>query len=231
MKIKHYWNGFVSLVFPQTCLKCSRPMVDGEELLCLHCHLDLPKTNYHQLELNPLYSFLSGSLEIEQAFAFLKYDKNGIAQKLIHQLKYGGNKEVGFTLGRWMARDIKFHVEEKSIDFIVPVPLHFARKLKRGYNQSLEIAKGMSEVLGIPIKDDVIKRISMKGSQAKKGRIDRLSNKHKEYLLVNPELLKDKSVLLLDDVITTGATISTIGQILLDAGVSNLSVACLATGK
>lgn len=231
MKIKDYWKGFVSLVFPLTCMKCSRPMVDGEELLCLHCFMDLPKTRYHEMKSDPLSTFLSGYLDLAGAYAFLKYDQKGVAQKLIHRLKYGGDKCIGEVLGRWFARDLKFHVEATSIDYIVPVPLHRARKMKRGYNQSLHIAIGMSSVSEIPVYENAIKRVSMKGSQAKKGRVRRLSDKIKEYEVVNPEKINGKSILLVDDVITTGATISSLGRLLLDSGVSQLHVACLATGK
>lgn len=231
MNLTTYWKSLISLVYPRTCVVCNRPLVDGEELICLHCNMDLPKTNYHLVEPNPLEIFLSGILDIKTAYSFLKYEKKGMAQKLIHELKYKGNREVGAFVGRLFAREIKHHVETQSLNFIVPVPLHRSRLIQRGFNQTYEIALGMSEVLGIPIQNGLIKRVSMKGSQAKRSKIERLTQKESEYVIVNETELEGKNILLLDDVVTTGATVLKVGRLLMESGASGICIACLATGK
>ncbi|PIB37609.1 hypothetical protein BFP72_17190 [Reichenbachiella sp. 5M10] len=176
-----------------------------------------------------MYEYLCGVIEIEAAYAYMRYQKNGMAQTLLRQLKYQGSSQTGFVLGKWLGHAM---VSDKlQFDCIVPVPLHLSRMRKRGYNQSLEIAKGMSKVLGTPIMQHAIVRVSMSTSQAKKSRLDRFKSNQSEYQVVNQSILEKKRVLLVDDVITTGATITSISKLLLDHGVKALSVACLATGK
>ncbi|SHK03188.1 comF family protein [Reichenbachiella agariperforans] len=232
MDFTKYWRAFVTLVFPITCADCNRPLVEGEEFLCLHCRMDLPLTNYHLINPNPLETALSGYITISRAHAYLKYNKKGTAQKLLHQLKYGGSKKVGLILGKWMARDLKSDLEASQIDYIVPVPLYRTRSRKRGYNQSMEIARGLSETLAIPIASEVIKRIRMYKSQAQKSRLDRLNSDQSEYKVIDKAMIEGKHILLVDDVITTGATIGAVSRELLLVGeVAKLSIACLATGK
>ncbi|UXP33431.1 phosphoribosyltransferase family protein [Reichenbachiella agarivorans] len=180
---------------------------------------------------NPMLDQLSGVVPMEAAYAFLKYTKKGMAQRLVHQLKYGGSKKVGVILGRWFAKDIQQKVLEQGFDCIMPVPIHRSRLMKRGYNQSLEIAIGMSEVLGIPVETNAIKRVHMTQSQAKKMRLDRLTNFHVEYVVWDVSKIDGRKILLIDDVITTGATITSVCSLLTDYGVKSLSVGCLATGK
>jgi len=227
--MKIYWEALVSLFYPNNCENCNSPLVQNEELLCLHCLLQLPKTNYHLDQNNPLLVELIGRASITNAYAFLKFNKKGIAQKLLHKLKYKHAPEVGEVLGRWMGNNMAG--SNRQFDLIIPIPIHISRQRKRGYNQSEKIANGLKEVLKVPVETHCLKRTKSYISQTKKGRVDRWLDAEQLYEVKNANKIKELNILLVDDVITTGATIASAVNLLIEHGAKSVSVACIATGK
>lgn len=228
---KGLWNlgsDFVALFYPQYCLGCETALYKGEEILCTRCIRDLPVTGYHTIPDNPIKLRLAGRLPITHALAFLKFRKAGLAQHLLHQLKYNNHPEVGVRLGKLMARDMRSVGMEADFDLIIPVPLHFSRLRKRGYNQSARIAEGLSSILEIPWSESISSRIRSTSTQTRKTKLERWENVKEVFHVEQPELVAGKRILLVDDVMTTGATLEACGQHLVNAGCSELSIACLA---
>lgn len=183
------------------------------------------------MEPNPLLQAASGIIKVKGAFGYMRFNKEGVAQKLLHELKYKGNSSVGLILGEWFASHIRNELADLDIDGIVPLPLHKAKKAKRGYNQSDIIARGMRTVTGIQIMDNVLIRTKNRSTQTNKGKVGRWQNVDELYQVVNEKNLEGKKVLLLDDVITTGATIGMAAEVLSDSGVDEIYLGCIASGK
>lgn len=221
---------FVSLFFPRYCLGCSGPLVKGEEIICTFCRVDMPKTNYHTMSTNPIEVRLAGRLPITRAWAFLKFRKKGIVQQLLHQLKYNNHPEIGVLLGRIYGHELKNAGFAPEFDLIVPIPLHESRLRKRGYNQSSKFAEGLSYSLGIPWSETVSIRKAKTPTQTRKSRIERWENV-KDVFSVSPGLIFGKKILLVDDVITTGATVEACGLHIVENGCTQLSVICIAEAQ
>jgi len=198
----------VSLFYPNHCLLCGHPLVRNEQFICLHCHCNLPRTNYHFNKGNPARDLFAGYQQINEVTSFLFFEKESITQKLIHSLKYRGNKLLATFLGRTAALEIKNDGFYASIDTIIPIPLHPKKEKRRGYNQSEWIAKGIASVYGCNMDTKRLKRITDTQSQTLKSVYDRHVNVEKIFELSEPELFYGKHILLIDDVLTTGATLS-----------------------
>lgn len=229
--MKRILTDFLSLFYPRTCICCNRTLLSKEEYICMHCRLDLPLTNFPVLGDNPLRKHLLTINNLEYVFAYLKYVRNGSAQKLLHELKYKDQRELGIMLGKWLG----YHILEKSLslelDVIVPIPLHRKKLKKRGYNQSALIAEGLSDILGIPWEVDILERRIYTSTQTKKGKTDRWVNVNSIFQMNKSIDVKYKHILLLDDVITTGATIESAAKTLIENGCEKISIACIATGQ
>jgi ComF family protein len=221
---------FVALFFPRHCAACSGSLVKGEEIICTKCIADFPKTNYHRQETNPIEERLAGRLPVKHAWAFLKFRKKGIVQQLLHELKYNNRPELGVALGKIFGHELKNLGFDEAFDIIVPVPLHQSRKRKRGYNQSSKFAEGLSYSLGIPWSESVSIRKTKTETQTKKTKLERWENV-KDVFSTSPLLISGKRVLLVDDVITTGATVEACGKHMIDLGCQELSIACLAEAQ
>ena len=211
------WNNLLNLFFPNLCKICKRPLVEGEEQICLKCLCDLPHTGYHRQANNPVEQLFIGKDRIEYATAYLRYEKGGKVQSLIHSLKYHDNKELGYLLGRQIARELQAdHSPICTVDLLIPVPLHPRKKRQRGYNQSEWIARGIQSVTGIAIDTSSLSRIKRTESQTRKQRSERHKNVEGIFHPSNADALKNKHVLLLDDVITTGSTIGACAEAIKD---------------
>ncbi|MBI3221067.1 MAG: ComF family protein [Bacteroidetes bacterium] len=206
-------------------------MVKGEDILCTHCLVELPKTQYHEWSDNPIKNRLSVRLPVVHAWAYLKFRKTGLVQHLLHQLKYNNHPEVGLKLGKAYAYDLKKAGHEKSFDLIIPVPLHPSRRRRRGYNQSAKFAEGLSSELNIPFDDNISLRTISTVTQTKKSKLQRWENVESVFALHHTDKIIGKRILLVDDVITTGATIEACGNHLLKNGCAELSVACIAEAQ
>lgn len=204
--VKDFLLDVASLIYPRVCSGCQQSLFKHEEFICNKCYLTLPKTNYHLQEGNPIERIFFGRAGIKAASSFLFFQKKGSVQKLLHALKYKNKPEVAQLLGTWYGQDLKKSEIFSGIDYIIPVPLHKKRLQKRGYNQSEHFAKGLSEVLSIPIVTNVLIKGKFTETQTHKTREERAENISTSFYLQNSEIIKNKNILLVDDVITTGAT-------------------------
>lgn len=157
-----------------------------------------------------------------------KFAKGSRVQHVLHALKYKNLPELGVALGRMYGQDLVDSNFKNEFDIIVPVPLHVSRKRTRGYNQSEEFGKGLAEMLEVPCTDRAMKRLISTQTQTKKSRLNRWENVNEVFAVVSPEHITDRKVLLVDDVVTTGATLEACGQALIDSGCKELSIACIA---
>jgi len=221
-------NDLLDLVFPLLCVGCSTPLVKGEEVLCLGCLADLPKTNFTNFTDNPVADIFIGRTTVVYGNAFCYFDKGGRVQNLLHQLKYKGRKEIGFRLGLLFGYDLIREKEFQEIDIIVPVPLHKRKQRKRGYNQSVEICKGISDAMNKPMIINNLVRTKHTATQTSKGRYDRWENVSGIFKVKNSTAFQGKHLLLVDDVITTGATLESCCEELLKIPGVKVSVAALA---
>jgi len=201
-------SDIVNLFYPDYCLLCKNPLTENEKHLCLNCLCDLPRTNYHISKGNPTRMLFAGYQQINEATSYLFFEKEGKTQQLIHSLKYFGNRQLAIQLGRLAATELKNSGFFASIDTLIPVPLHPRKERKRGYNQSEQIAKGFAGIYGCDIDRTTLRRIADTKSQTSMATYERHINVDKIFTLTNPTLLTGKHILLIDDVITTGATTS-----------------------
>ena len=224
-------SDFVSLFFPRHCLACFGALVKGEEVICTRCIAELPKTNYHTGDVNPVEEKLAGRLPVKHAWAFLKFRKGGIVQHLLHQMKYNNHPEIGVMLGRIFGHELDQAGLSHGFDVIIPVPLHEARKRKRGFNQSAKLAEGLSYSMGTPWDESISVRKTKTATQTKKSKMERWENVKDVFTVTENQSIAGKRILLVDDIITTGATLEACGQHLITRGCSELSVACIAEAQ
>ncbi len=209
-------SNFVSLLFPNLCTCCGQSLIDGENTICLGCISCLPKTNLHLQQDNILEKKFWGKANIERATAFCYYQKNSEIQHLIHKLKYKNGQNIGIALGKYAGAELSNSKDFNAIDLIVPVPLHWRKLQKRGYNQSLSIANGLAEVMGRPIDNTTLLRLIDNPTQTKKSTFGRWQNTKGIFGISNPQNFAGKHILLIDDVLTTGSTIIACVDAILD---------------
>lgn len=218
---------FISLFYPEVCLVCGEGLAKQEEHVCAMCMYKLPKTNYHTTENNPLLKVFWGRAEVNAVSAYCHYQKGNIVQNLVHEIKYKGKKELGTYIGKWYGNDLKESPLFNKADYILYIPLHPAKLRKRGYNQSLCFAEGLSQSMGIPVLYDALLRVKNTDTQTRKSRYERWANVEGIFKVEKVEELKNKHVLLVDDVITTGSTIEACATELNKVPVASLSVAAI----
>lgn len=221
-------SDFLALFYPRLCAGCQATLVRGEEVICLGCQADLPKTGFEKVKDNPVSQLFWGRADVQLATAFCGFDKGGIMQHFMHQLKYKGSKEVGEMLGKLFGNDLKQCDPFLEIDLIIPVPLHPKRERSRGYNQSHEICKGISAVMGKPMVTGNLVRNHYSETQTNKGRFERWENVRELFSVKSPQTLKGKHILLIDDVVTTGSTLEACANVLLQVPGVKVSIGTLA---
>lgn len=227
MLLSNVKESVLHLLFPHVCESCGTDVIHPNNFLCLRCHADLPRTDFHLYPSNPVEKIFWGRLPLTSATAQYYFTKGSKMQNLMHGLKYKGNKELGLYLGRLMGNAFAESNRFRFIDALVPLPLFPSKEKKRGYNQATVLCEGITEVLDKPILKDVIIRTTHTDSQTKKNRVQRWANMEGRFELVNPGSIKDKHILLIDDVITTGATLEACGAELVNAENVRLSIATL----
>lgn len=218
----------LNLLFPRVCAACGVLLLEGEDIVCTTCRFLLPKTGYELNHDNPLAKSFYGQMPFHAVTAEFFFSKNGKVQHLIHGLKYHHCRENGIFLGREIGKSLIRAPDFQGIDFIVPVPLHPKKEKMRGYNQSHVIAEGICDVTQIPIAENCLVRRVFTATQTKKSRDERWKNVKDIFMLQNPEKMKGKHVLLVDDVLTTGATLMSAGKVLLQVEGIKISVATVA---
>lgn len=227
MNLKTITSDFVYLLFPQVCLLCPNALVRGEELICTSCQVDLPKTTFQFGKPNMVDQIFWGRVKLKAGIAYYWFEKGGKVQHLLHELKYKGKKEIGVFFGRKLGKDILKAGSEFTIDIICPVPLHPKKLKKRGFNQSNYIAKGIAEVLHVPVYPNGLVRRHFTETQTKKTKIDRWENVKDVFQLAPGLNFEHKHILIVDDVTTTGATLEACAHAF-DGLEVELSVATLA---
>ncbi|APZ46175.1 amidophosphoribosyltransferase [Polaribacter reichenbachii] len=195
------------IFYPKLCVVCDENLIENENVLCTLCRHDLSLTNFNSYQNNKITQAFYGSIIIEKAYALLYYRKEGSTLNLIHDLKYKGNEEIGVFFGNWLGEMLKENNEFKNVDCIIPVPLHPKKLRERGYNQVTKFGERLSFYLNVPLIENELIRISSTKTQTFKSRFERFINLDTKFSLKNPSKFNNKHILLIDDVITTGATL------------------------
>jgi len=221
----------LGLFFPLLCPACGRRPPVHRELLCLSCQVKLPLTGFHLEADNPFEERFWGRLSLAAGAALYHFVKGGRAQRLIHQLKYAGNRDVGRQIGRFYGRQLRQSRRWAAPELIVPVPLHPRKLHRRGYNQSALFAAGLAEAMELPWRDDVLRRRRYTDSQTRKSREERMENVLEAFQLARPKAIAGRHLLLVDDVLTTGATLEACGHQLLKAPGVQLSMVTIGIAQ
>jgi ComF family protein len=221
-------NDFFALIYPRNCVSCGNSLYKHEEQVCNYCYINLPKTNFHQQPRNPVDALFYGRTPLLLASSFYLFTKKGSIQKVLHAIKYKSNKDLAVLVGKWYAEDLLQNPIISNANFIIPVPLHSKKFKMRGFNQSEEFAKGLSEGLKIPLNTSVLQRKEFTETQTKKSKYERWENVEEVFELIIPDTFKNKHVVLVDDVITTGATIEACCQLLQQIDGIQISVLSIA---
>jgi ComF family protein len=225
---QNYINALLELFYPRLCLVCGEKLIADENYICLKCLLHAPRTNFHLEPENRMEQVFYGRVPIERATAFFEFKKGSNYQKILHHLKYKGSKELGEFMGSRYAGEIKDSNFTQHIDLICPVPLHPRKERKRGYNQSYHLAKGLSDVLQIPIANDALVRKTFSSTQTRKTRYERWENVEDIFQVISPVSFTKKHILLIDDVVTTGATLEACAATILKSCDCKISLLTLA---
>ncbi len=223
-------SSFSDQLFPAVCLGCSQSLGDKEAILCISCRMNLPETGQHREPYDhDLINKFAGKVPIKFLASYLYFKKGGIVQKLIHHIKYKGQKEAAKQVANWYGNQLMIECGHIScIDLIIAVPLHSNRFKQRGYNQSEWIAMGIADALNVPTYNNVLYRTRFEASQTHKNRLERWENVMSVFSVKNPELIRGKNVMLVDDVLTTGATLESCATELLKFGCLSISILTLA---
>ena len=218
----------LNLFFPKVCLGCQNHLTDNELHICTTCRHQLPLTNFHFEKSNAVHKMMYGRIKLEEATALLHFSKKGIVQQLMHNLKYRGHEVVGEFLGEWLGEALKNSEAYKAVDVVVPVPLHKSRQKQRGYNQVDKFGKALAMALDADFNSSTLIKVSATKTQVFKDRLKRSSAIEANFTISEKESLKHKHILLVDDIITTGATIEACANALFEIEGLKLSLATMA---
>jgi ComF family protein len=223
-------ESLLGLFYPRLCPACSEVLYGNENILCLKCLSEFPRTGFHLDPENDMARLFWGRVMIRNAAAFFYYQKGSRFQNLIHEIKYFNQKQLGILLGRWFGDELT-NTYFRQADLIHPVPLHAVKLKKRGYNQSEQIALGLSQALGIPMETTLIERIVNTDTQTRKTKYERWSNVEGIFRVTKPEKLINKHILLVDDVVTTGSTLEACATPLLALEATAVSILTLGYAR
>lgn len=224
-------NDFVSLIYPRVCTCCGNNLWKEEEVVCTLCEYHLPKTWYHLEHDNPVSRIFWGRVPVESAAAFLHFNKGNRVQHLIHQLKYNGRTDIGTWFGSHYGNSLKQSPFFRSAEVIIPVPLHRKRQQARGFNQSELFAAGLASSMSLPVEKHLLFRTGFTETQTRKSRYKRWENVSGIFTLRDDTKHSGKHLLLVDDVITTGATLEACVQSLRSIPGVRISIAAIASTR
>jgi len=222
------FHNFLHLFFPHVCEGCGTDILDNDTLLCAACHAKLPETNFLEHSNNLVEQKFYGQLKVEAAGAAFYFTKEGLLQHLIKQLKYHNNKQIGFYLGRQLGNFLLQTDRFNDVDVIIPLPLNPRKEKRRGYNQAAVIADGISSIWQKPVNTKAVERKVFTETQTHKDRISRWQSMRNVFAVTNANELAGKNILLIDDIITTGATLEACGEKILEAPNTKLFIATVA---
>jgi ComF family protein len=232
MRLMHLLKeALLHLAFPHLCEGCGTDTLHPDHYLCVHCLDDLPKTGFPQHDDNPVEQLFWGRLPVEHAAAHYYFTKESTMQHLVHEFKYHGHQDLGRYLGRLMGFDLLLSHRFSDLDALVPLPLHPAKERQRGFNQATVLCEGIAEVMNKPLLTDVVTRPEFTETQTHKSRVERWQNMEGKFRLSNTKAAEGRHVLLVDDVVTTGATLEACGSALLQVPGLRLSLATLCTAS
>jgi ComF family protein len=226
--LRNYLGDFIALIFPELCQACGENLVQGERLICTACTYDLPYTNFHMQPDNVVARQFWGRIDVAMVYVLLYFAKGGKVQKMMHRFKYRNMPLIGNKLGSMAGSRLAERQAATPIDVIIPVPLHPQKLKLRGYNQSAQFAQGLASRLNLPVDTDNLVRVKHTDTQTKKSRFSRYENMKEVFTVLNPEQFAGKHILLVDDIITTGATLEACGIELLKIEGVKLSLAAIA---
>ncbi len=226
--LKEYPVDFYRLFYPKICGGCDVPLAKGEEHLCFNCRLELPFTNFEIIKENPVEKIFRGRVHLEFATSLLFFAKGEKVQNILHNIKYNEQKELAVYIGRIFGERLQNNPYLKDVTAIVPVPLHPQKQHLRGYNQSELFAEGMNEIMKAGLMTDIISRDINTETQTRKTRTERWENVEKAFVVKQPKQLAHQHILLVDDVLTTGATLEACAQTLLQSADCKVSIATVA---
>ncbi len=222
------FNAIINLFFPKVCYACSYLLTDNELHICTTCRHNLPVASYHFENNNTVEKVFYGRIKLEQATALLRFEKKGIVQQLLHNLKYRGHETISKILGEWLGNELKTIEAYNNIDAVIPVPLHRNKLRKRGYNQVAKFGIEIAKSLNAEYIDNVLIKTTATKTQVFKKRISRWNNTNEIFSVTNTNDIEGKHILLVDDIITTGATIEACANMLYKAKNIKISVATMA---
>jgi ComF family protein len=225
---KNILDDALHLFYPHICTGCGSDLLEKNNLLCINCLAELPHTNFALHENNPIEKIFTGRIKIKAAHSEFYFSKGQLIQQLIHQLKYNNNKEIGYYLGEIMGNTLLKSGRFSGIDFLIPLPLYPDKEFKRGYNQAEIICMGTQNTTQIPVMTKNVLRQRPTETQTRKHRAERWENVDGSFVIKNPGALTGKNVLLIDDVITTGATLEACGQVISRIPGTSINFASLA---
>lgn len=222
------FHDFINLIYPRLCYGCETSLKKNEKILCTSCLHALPIADHHLEKDNLVEKIFYGRIPVENATSLLLFEKKGMVQKLIHNLKYRGHEEIGPFLGNWLGSELKDINDWQEVTMVIPVPLHKQKLKKRGYNQVAGFGQEMAQALNVPYRDNILLKVSATKTQSLKKRFARWGSIDETFVLQNVDALKDQHVLLVDDLVTTGATLEACAQKLLQTPGMKISIATMA---
>ena len=225
--ISNISNSISHLLFPHNCLGCATDVLNDDDLICARCLTELPSTNYFNAVNTPIDKIFYGRMKVENAAAGFYFTKESLMQHLLVQLKYKSNKEVGIYLGKLIGYQLSQSNRFSDVEALIPLPLNAKKEFKRGYNQSMLICQGIASVWQKPILKNAVIRTVFTETQTNKNRVSRWENMDGVFAVANPLAIEGKHILLVDDVITTGATLESCGSVILQVPNTKLSIACV----
>lgn len=226
--VLNIFKDFVNLIYPKVCAVCGNNLLSHETAICTLCLYNMPKTDFMDDRDNPVNLLFRGRVNIEDAAAFYNYAKGSDYRHLIYKLKYKGQKEIGYELGKHLGKNMLSSSFFNDIDLIVPVPLHKRRLKERGYNQSEIIAEGVAEALDIPVDTYSVYRAVYTKSQTNRTKYERWENVRYIFKISDEKSLENKHILLVDDIVTTGSTLEACAAAILEVENTKVSIATLA---
>lgn len=227
-KLRDLYSGLLHIIYPNLCAGCDADLPAGYSCFCFVCRRRLQTTDMHLVNENEFTNRFWGRLPLRSGTAMYYFNRRSPIQYALHKLKYKNQPDIGQRIGRQLGLLLATSPLFESVEAIVPVPLHPKKERSRGYNQSAMLAAGISDTMHVPVLSGILIRQQFADSQTRKKRMERFHNVSEAFVLKKPERVQGKHILLVDDVLTTGATLETCGNALLKAPGIQISMATIA---